>query len=39
MEQQGDEHAPSAPVAIEERVDGLELGVHQSGRDQHWQCE
>ena len=34
LEQHGDEQSPEAPVAVEEQVDGLELGMEQDDAQQ-----
>ena len=36
-EQEGDQAAANASVAVDERVDRLELGVQEDGLDQRWQ--
>ena len=36
-ELEGDEEPAHAPVAVQERVDGLELGVHEAAVDEHGQ--
>src|SRR5262249_46853900 len=36
-QQEGDQQAPDAAVAVEERVNGLELRVRKADLDQQWQ--